>query len=150
MSILLDTLSKKSTDKNEIRQTLYFYWNIVMTFVCLFLPERLSIDGKAKAMIQRDRDELQHKFDRFKADVEMKHNRTLEETTRKYKIESEEMMKRAIQDNIRRIQADTERILAASKKKSWCSNCIKEVRSFFYTFTNNTTVPKKATKNERV
>lgn len=57
----------------------------------------------------------------------MKHTRTLEETARKYKIESDEMVKRAIQENMRRIQADTERMLAAAKKKSWCSNCTKEV-----------------------
>ena len=88
--------------------------------------ERVQSDGKVKMMTQREREEMQHNFDRFKADLELKHNRTMEETVRKLKIDSEEMTKRALQENIRRIQVDSERVVSAAKKKSWCSNCTKE------------------------
>ena len=85
--------------------------------------ERANSENKAKMMWQREREELQRTFDRYKTELEVKNSRGME----KLKLESDELMKRTLADNMRRIQADTERILAAAKKKSWCSNCTKEV-----------------------
>ena len=76
---------------------------------------------------QRDREELQRNFDRYKTDLEMKNARSLEEAARKFKIDSDMQMKRTLDENMRHIKAETERMLAAAKKKSWCSNCTKEV-----------------------
>ena len=90
--------------------------------VCLFI-ERINQDNKSKMLVQREREEMQRNIDRFKSELELKHTRNVE----KMKMESDEMMKRTLQDNMRRLQAETERILVASKKKSWCSNCTKEV-----------------------
>ena len=80
----------------------------------------MTLDNKAKMIAQREMEEMQRNFDRYKVE----NSRSIE----KMKVESDEMMKRTLQENMRRVQTDTERMLAAAKKKSWCSNCIKEVR----------------------
>lgn len=76
---------------------------------------------------QREREELQRNFDRYKNEIDLQHSRGME----KLKVESDELTKRTLADNMRRIQAETERMLAAAKKKSWCSNCTKEVSFVF-------------------
>ena len=85
------------------------------------------MDNKVKLLTQRERDDLQRNFDRYKHELEIKQSRSMEEAMRKLKVESEEMAKRGMQDNLRRFQLDTERLVSAAKKKSWCSNCTKEV-----------------------
>ena len=72
---------------------------------------------------------MKRNFERYKSEMEMKHARALEEENRKKKIEADELYKRTVQ----RIQLETERMVAAAKKKSWCSNCNKEVLSFALT-----------------
>ena len=72
---------------------------------------------------QRDREEIQRNFDRYKNDLEVQHSRSIE----KSKMEHEELTKQRMHESMRRIQGEAERCLAAAKKKSWCSNCTKEV-----------------------
>jgi len=88
----------------------------------------MTLDSKAKMIAQREMEEMQRNFDRYKSEFELKNTRSME----KMKVESDEMMKRTLQENMRRIQTDTERMLAAAKKKSWCSNCTKEVSRLYH------------------
>ena len=90
----------------------------------------MSLENKAKMIAQREREELQRNFDRYKNEIDLQHSRGME----KLKVESDELTKRTLADNMRRIQAETERMLAAAKKKSFCSNCTKDVAFMFCFF----------------
>ena len=98
-------------------------FNISLHLIFNYYPERAQFEAKVKMKVQHEKDEMQRNFERYKADLEVKHARTLEEENRKKKLEADELYKRTVQ----RIHLETERMVAAAKKKSWCSNCNKEV-----------------------
>ncbi|XP_047143533.1 zinc finger MYND domain-containing protein 11 isoform X1 [Hydra vulgaris] len=80
--------------------------------------ERILHDEKLKG--------LQRTFDRYKIEWELKHSRALEESRRKLKHEFDDLMQRTLQESAHLHQSELEHHVAATKKKSWCSNCSKE------------------------
>ena len=61
-------------------------------------------------------------------DWELKQSRALEENRRKLKHEFDDLMQRTLQENARLHQNESDHHIAITKKKSWCSNCSKEVK----------------------
>ena len=80
-----------------------------MTF--LLLSKRAQFEAKVKMKVQHEKDEMQRNFERYRAELEVKHACTLEEENRKKKLEADELYKRTVQ----RIHLDTERMVAATK-----------------------------------
>lgn len=90
--------------------------------------ERSQAENRLQAVRQKDRDEFQRNMENFRREAEATTQRQLEDLTRKLK--AEELEKRIAQENIRRAQIETDKIvrdaIIATKKKSWCSSCSSE------------------------
>eukprot|EP00795_Rhopilema_esculentum_P009616 gene9616-17375_t len=90
--------------------------------------ERSQAETRLQAIMKKDREEFQRNIESFRRDAEGTAQRQVEELTRKLK--SEELEKRIAQENVRRAQMETDRIvrdaIMTTKKKSWCSNCSSE------------------------
>ena len=90
--------------------------------------ERAQAETRFQAIRKKDREELQRNIESFRRDTEGTAQRQVEELTRKLK--AEELEKRIAQENFRRAQMETDRIvrdaIMTTKKKSWCSNCSSE------------------------
>lgn len=90
--------------------------------------ERAQAETRMQAIRKKDREEFQRNIDGLRRDAEGTAQRQIEELTRKLK--AEELEKRIAQENFRRTQMETDRIvrdaIMTTKKKSWCSNCSSE------------------------
>lgn len=90
--------------------------------------ERAQAETRFQAIRKKDREEIQRNMESFRRDAEGTAQRQVEELTRKLK--AEELEKRIAQENFRRAQMETDRIvrdaIMTTKKKSWCSNCSSE------------------------
>lgn len=92
------------------------------------VQERAQAETRFQAIRKKDREELQRNIESYRRDAEGTAQRQVEELTRKLK--AEELEKRIAQENFRRAQMETDRIvrdaIMTTKKKSWCSNCSSE------------------------
>ena len=90
--------------------------------------ERAQAETRMQAIRKKDREEFQRNIEGFRRDAEGTAQRQIEDLTRKLK--AEELEKRIAQENFRRTQMETDRIvrdaIMTTKKKSWCSNCSSE------------------------
>ena len=92
------------------------------------VQERAQAESRVQALRLKDREEFQRNVESFRREAEGTAQRQVEEITRKLK--AEELEKRIAQENVRRAQMETDRIvreaIMTTKKKSWCSNCSSE------------------------